>query len=118
MLRPLLVAVLALFASCGMAAAEPEVPVPDGAVGAHINALIDESAALSLPVRVERAFLLTLHAAGDAVRQGDVSNAHTLLRTFVFEVRGVTRAKRLRPEVADALVARAEEAIGALGRER
>jgi hypothetical protein len=37
------------------------------------------------------------------------------LRTFAFEVRGVKRARRLPEAAADALLARAEEAIGALG---
>ena len=67
---------------------------------------MDESAALSLPVRVERAFRLTLHAANDALREGEISRALTLLlRTFTFEVRGVKRAKRLHADAADVLIA-------------
>ena len=115
MAQTLLAAFLVLFASRGIAAAHPPDPAPEDEVSSRIASLIDESAALSLPVRVERAFLLTLQGAGEALRKGEISHAVTLLRTFAFEVRSVKRAKRLRAEEADALIARAEEAIGALG---
>jgi len=115
MVHILLAVVVVLFASRGVAAAYPPDPAPDGEASGHIAFLIDESAASSLPLRVERAFLLTLHAAGDAVRQGHISQALTLLRTFAFEVRGAKRAKRLRAETADALIARAENVIRTLG---
>ena len=118
MLHTLLAAVLVLFASRGIAAAHPPDPAPDADASNRIASLIDESTALSLPGRVERAFLLTLHAANEALRQGEVSHAVTLLKTFAFEVRGVKRAKRLRADAADVLIARAEEAIGLLGRPR
>ncbi len=69
----------------------PEAP----ADACQIAALIETSAALELPTRVERAFLLTLRMAGDAYHRGEMPRALTLLRTFAFEVRSVTRAKRL-----------------------
>ncbi len=105
---------LLLAGSHGIAAADPQGTSADDPGCRQIAALIDESAALSLPARVERAFRLTLVAAGDAAHKGDFAKALTLLRTFTFEVRGVTRARRLRPEAADLLLARAEEAMGAL----
>jgi hypothetical protein len=79
--------------------------------GCQIAALIDTSAALGLPTRVERAFLLTLRTAGDAYHQGEIQRALTLLRTFSFEVRSVRRAKRLPAETADMLLGRTEDAI-------
>ena len=110
----LLIAVLMVAGfHCLAAAAQPESDDPPAC--RFITALVDESAGLSLPIRVERAFALTLLAANDALHQGDRGKALTLLRTFIFEVRGVKRAQRLNPEAADALVARAEKAIGALG---
>ena len=115
MRHTLLAALLVLFASRGVAAAHPPDPAPEEEASGRIAFLIDESAALSLPLRVERAFLLTLHAANDALRRGHVSQAVTLLNTFAFEVRGVKRAKRLRAEAADALIARAEDVIRTLG---
>jgi hypothetical protein len=115
MLHTLLAVLLVLFASRGVAAAHPPDPAPVEEASHRIAILIDESAALSLPPRVERAFLLTLHAAGEAIRQGQVSQALTLLRTFAFEVRGVKRARRLRADTADALIARAEDVIRTLG---
>jgi hypothetical protein len=77
----------------------------------QIAALIDTSTALALPARVERAFLLTLRTAGDAYHQGEIQRALTLLRTFLFEVRSVKRAKRVRAETADMLLTRTEDAI-------
>ena len=115
MVRTLLVAALVLSASSGMASAQPVDAVAAGAASSHISALIDRSAALALPARIERAFMLTLHAAGDALGQGDAAKALTLLKTFAFEVRGVKRARRIRADVADDLVARAGEAMSALG---
>src|SRR5687767_3765277 len=105
-------------AARGPAAADPQYPTTHDPATSHIAALIDESAALSLPVRVERAFKLTLHAADNALRQGKTARALVLLRTFTFEVRGVKRARRLPPEAADMLIGRAEEAIVALGQRR
>jgi hypothetical protein len=100
-----------LLAASGVAAANPPNPQADDPTQVHVAVLIDESAALSLPPRVERALLLTLQAAGDALRQGEASRARVLLKTFAVEVRGVKRAKRLPPAAADALIARAEAAI-------
>jgi len=106
---------LVLLTSCyGIAAAGPGDPFDDPACN-QIAALIDESAALSLPARVERAFMLTLRAAKDAAHDGQYARALILLRTFTFEVRGATRAKRLPAAPAHLLVARAEEVMGALG---
>jgi len=94
------------------AAANPANPAQvDDPTQVHVAALMDQSAALSLPPRVERALLLTLQAAGDALRQGEAARARVLLKTFAVEVRGVKRAKRLPPAAADALIARAQAAI-------
>jgi hypothetical protein len=98
-----------VLAALGVANAQELSPASDDSC--QIAALIDTSAALGLPVRVERAFLLTLRTAGDAYHQGEIQRALTLLRTFSFEVRSVKRAKRVRPETADMLLARAEDAI-------
>lgn len=114
MLRTLLLLILVLIGSHGIAAADPPDTAADDPACRRIAALIDESAALLLPVRVKRAFTLTLLAASDAAHKGEYAKALTLLRTFTFEVRGVTRAHRLRPEAADLLLTRAQEAIGAL----
>ena len=119
MIRRTLAVVLLLLGALGVATAQPvDGLVPEDPARIQITTLIQESAALSLPVRVDRALRLTLNAAYDALREGQVSRALTLLRTFTFEVRGVKRAKRLRADVADALIARAEEAIGALSASR
>ena len=40
------------------------------------------------------------------------------MTTFTFEVRGVKRANRLGAEAADVLIAKAEDAIGALRKSR
>ena len=111
MRRIILTACLLVIASRGIAAAHPPDAAPDAGPAASIAALIAESAALSLPMRVERAFLLTLHAAADALRQGEIVRAQTLLRTFAFEVRGVKRARRVPADVADALIARTDAAL-------
>lgn len=95
----------------GIAAAHPPDAAPADTPETCIAALISDSAALSLPVRVERAFMLTLHGAADALRQGEIVRAQTLLRTFAFEVRGVKRARRVPADVADALIARTEAAL-------
>jgi hypothetical protein len=84
---------------------------PESDDSCRIAALIETSAALGLPARVERAFLLTLRTASDAYHQGEIQRARTLLRTFSFEVRSVKRAKRVRAETADMLLARTEDAI-------
>ena len=118
MRRTLLLVLIGFIGAGGPAAADPQYPTAHDPSISHIAALIDESAALSLPVRVERAFKLTLHAADDALRQGETARALVLLRTFTFEVRGVKRARRLPPEAADMLIVRAEEAIVALGQRR
>jgi len=115
MIRRTLAVVLLLLGALGVATAQPlDGLAPENPASGQITTLMQESAALSLPVRVERAFSLTLNAAHDALREGQVSRALTLLRTFAFEVRGVKRAKRLRADAADALLARVEEAIAAL----
>lgn len=118
MFRTLLLVVLLLITARGAAAADQPDQTADDPAYNYIAAIIDESAALSLPVRVERAFNLTLHAASDAFREGKTARAVVMLRTFTFEVRGVKRARRLRAEAADVLIARAEEAIDALQRSR
>ena len=102
---------LVVLLGASAAAAHPQNAQGDDPTQLHVAALIDESAALSLPPRVERALLLTLNAAGDALRQGEAARARVLLKTFAVEVRGVKRAKRLPPSAADALIARAEAAI-------
>ena len=115
MIRRTFAAVLLLLAALGVATAQPLAGVapPDPAL-VQIAALIQESAALGLPARVEHALTLTLRAAQDAVLNGQPSRARTLLRTFAFEVRGVRRAKRLPTGVADALIAKAVAAMGTL----
>jgi hypothetical protein len=87
---------------------------PQDPADVQIAALIEESAALGLPARVEHALTLTLRAALDAALKGQRLEARTLLRTFSFEVRGARRAKRLPAGAADALVAKAVAAMGAL----
>ena len=109
MFRTIVFVAFMIAAVVAVAAAEPVPQAPDDSC--QIAALIDTSAALRLPPRVERAFLLTLRTAGDAYHQGEIQRALTLLRTFSFEVRGVRRAKRLPPEAADMLLARTEDAI-------
>ena len=103
-----------LITAPGVAAADPPDRTVDDPAFNYIAAIVDESATLSLPARIERALSLTLSAASDAIREGQTDRAVVLLRTFTFEVRGVKRAKRLRAEAADVLIARAEDAIGAL----
>lgn len=116
MLRRAFAAVLLLLAALGVATAQPlDGLAPDDPAHVHITTLIQQSATLALPVRVERAFVLTLRAADDAFRRGDIPRTVMLLRTFAFEVRGVKRAKRMPADSADALIARAEVAIGTLG---
>jgi hypothetical protein len=105
MFRRILFAVFMIIAAVVVANAQPSDD------SCQIAALIDTSAALGLPTRVERAFLLTLRTAGDAYHQGEIQRALTLLRTFSFEVRSVKRAKRVRPEAADMLLTRTEDAI-------
>ena len=79
-----------------------------------VSQLIVESAGLRLPTRIERAFLLTLHAAADALREGDIASARTMLKTFAFEVRGVKRARRMPAATADPLIEQAEKLITAM----
>jgi hypothetical protein len=115
MIRRVFAAVLLLLAALGVATAQPlDEPAPQDAARIQIAVLIQESEALGLPARVEHALMLTLRAAEDAVHEGQRSRALTLLRTFAFEVRGVKRAKRLSAGAADALIARAVEAMGTL----
>ena len=106
-----LVLVVLLVASVAAAANPPNPAQIDDRTQVQVAALINQSAALSLPPRVERAFLLTLFAVDEALRQGEASRARVLLKTFAVEVRGVKRANRLPPAAADALIARAEAAI-------
>ena len=109
MFRTIFFVAFMIVAAVAIAAAQPLSQAPDDSC--QIAALIDTSAALGLPTRVERAFLLTLRAASEACHQGESQRALTLLRTFSFEVRSVKRAKRLRTETADMLLARTEDAI-------
>ena len=118
MFRTLLVMMLILIAARVLAAARQVEAPAEHSAHSRIAVLMDESAALSLPVRVERAFQLTLHAANNALHEGETARAVVLLKTFTFEVRGVKRAKRLEPEAADMLILIAEEAISALDRSR
>ena len=106
-----LLLVLLLVASGPVAASPPNPAQPDDPTRVQVAALINESTALPLPPRVLRAFLLTLFAVNDALQNNDAPRARVLLKTFAVEVRGVKRAKRLPPAVADALIARAEAAI-------
>jgi hypothetical protein len=115
MIRRAFAAVLLLLAALGIATAQPLAQdAPQDPAGRHIAALIQESATLGLPARVEHALTLTLRAAQDAVLNGQRSKARILLRTFAFEVRGVRRAKRLPAGDADALIARAVAAMATL----
>ncbi|HUP41169.1 MAG TPA: hypothetical protein VM115_13680 [Vicinamibacterales bacterium] len=116
MLRALSFAAFIILAHAAATSAQslPQAQAQDDTC--QIAALIDMSAALELPTRVERALLLTLRTAGDAYHQGEIHRALTLLRTFTFEVRGARRAKRLPPDSADMLLARAEDAIRELAR--
>jgi len=114
MFRTIVFVAFMTVAPIAIATAQPLSQEGDDAC--QIAALIDTSAALGLPSRVERAFLLTLRTAGDAYHQGDTQRAMTLLRTFSFEVRSVKRAKRLPAETAEMLIARAEDAMRGLER--
>ena len=115
MIRRAFAAVLLLLAALGVATAQPlDGVAPQDPAHVQIAALIQESAALGLPPRIEHALQLTLRAAQDAVLNGQRSRAQTLLRTFAFEVRGVRRAKRLPAGVADVLIGKAVEAMGTL----
>src|SRR4029453_15112598 len=109
---------LVLLVASGAAAGNPQDAQLGDPTQVHVAALIDESAALSLPPRVERALLLTLQAAGDALRQGEASRARVLLKTFAVEVRGVKRAKRVTPADAAPPIARARAAIETCTRRR
>jgi hypothetical protein len=116
-LRRLCAIVFLLLAALGVATAQP-LDAGEESPHLEITALIQQSTALGLPARIERAFMLTLNAANDAYLQGEISKTVTLLRTFAFEVRSVKRAKRLPPATADTLIARAELAIGTLSQPR
>ena len=119
MLRRICAIVFVLLAALGVATAQPlDTRGPEEATHLDITALMQQSTALALPARVERAFMLTLNAAREAYFQGEFAKTITLLRTFTFEVRSVKRAKRLPPATADALIARAELAIGTLSQPR
>lgn len=119
MLRRLLAIILLLLAALGVAAAQPlDGLTSHEAAHVQIAVLIQQSSALGLPARVERAFMLTLHAANDACRDGDIPKTVMLLRTFAYEVSGVKRARRVPVHTADGLIARAELAIGTLSRPR
>src|SRR5918995_1968301 len=117
MLRRVVATVLLLLAALGVAIAQP-LDARAQEDHADITALIQQSTALALPSRIERAFMLTLNAANDAYLQGEIPRTVMHLRTFAFEVRSVKRAKRLPPSTADALIARAELAIGTLSQSR
>ena len=108
-------ALLLVLMTCfpGMAMAGPGEAGNETACS-RIAALIHESTALSLPARVERAFMLTLIEADNAAHNGDRLKALTYLRTFTVEVRGAKRVDRVRPQEADVLIAKAREAMEAL----
>jgi len=89
-------------------------PARDAGAAGPIGDLIAETGALLLPVRIERAFLLSLHAAADALHEGDVPRAQTSLRTFAFEVRSVKRAKRIPADTADRLIEKVEKLIATM----
>ena len=114
MFRALTFVAFIAVAQPALATAQSLPEAPDDAC--QITALIQTSAALELPTRVERAFLLTLRTARDAYHRGEMPRAVTLLRTFASEVRSVKRAKRLPPDSADMLLARTEDAIRELAR--
>jgi hypothetical protein len=114
--RYLVLSAVLLAAGHASAGADPVNLGSGGSVCTQIAALMDESVALKLPPRVERALTLTLQAADAAVHDGQNGRARTLLRTFAFEVRGATRAKRLQDDAAQVLIAGAQEAIGTLSR--
>ena len=114
MTRKLLAAALLVLGACAVATAEPAVAAPDDPARIYIAALIRESSELSLPTRVERAFLLTLNGANEAILRGEYDTALTLLRTFVFEVRSCKRARRIPAGVADPLIGKAEKLIATL----
>src|SRR5688572_30921452 len=109
MFRTIFFVAFMIVAAVAIATAQPLSQATDDSC--QIAALIQTSAALELPTRVERAFLLTLRTAGDAYHRGEMPRALTLLRTFAFEVQGVRRAKRLPPDTADMLLGRTEDAI-------
>ncbi len=108
--------VFLLFAALGIANAQASFGLEPQSTGDRdrIERLMTEMAVLSLPVRVERALMLTLQAADAAVHQGRIPAARVLLRTFAYEVRGVRRAGRLAADTADVLIAKAERAAGGL----
>ena len=108
------VLLLLLIVANDAALALPADIAGDDSASTAVTALIAESARLSLPPRVERAFLLTLQGAADALRDGDVARAQTLLKTFVFEVRSVKRARRISSATADALIEKAAKLIAAM----
>jgi hypothetical protein len=114
MFRRLAAAALLLLAAWSIAVAQPAGDERNDRLDMEIAALVSEITDASLPVRIERAFLLTLRCAADAIRQGDVSRAQMLLRTFAFEVRGVRRAKRISPDAADPLIEKAEKLIATM----
>jgi len=101
---------LVLLAAYAAVAASP-LRAKSGETASSITALIVELTSLSLPPRVERAFLLTLNAAAEAAREGQTARAQTLLRTFAFEVRGVKRARRITAETANPLIEKVERLI-------
>ena len=113
MFRVLLTAVL-LAGACGFAGADPLNGADNDLACARIAVLIDDSVSLGLAPRIERAFTLTLSAASSAAHHGQNVRALTLLRTFRSEVRGVVRAKRLRADAAQTLIAQVEETIAVL----
>lgn len=108
--------VVLLFAALGVANAQAPLGLVSHSShdGDRIERLMAEMTALSLPTRIERALMLTLQAADTALHQGRIAQARVLLRTFVYEVRGVKRARRLSADTADGLLARAEQAAGGL----
>lgn len=112
MIRRTLAVVLLLLGALGVATAQPvDGLAPEDPAHVQITTLMQESAALSLPVRVERALMLTLRGAERALHQGRRADAVVLLRTFTFEVRSIKRAKRVPADAADSLIALAADAM-------
>ena len=115
MRRIIAMSLLVLLAAYAAVAASPRGAGSTDTTSTAITELIADLASLSLPPRVERAFLLTLNAAADAAREGQAEKAQTLLRTFTFEVRGVKRAKRIPAETANPLIERVEKLMVMMG---
>ena len=69
--------VLVLFASRGVAAAYPPDPAPDAEASSYVASLIDESVAMALPIRIERAFLSNAVINGTYAMRACIVNFRT-----------------------------------------